>query len=301
MTKSTTKKSTMMKSKMRNRYALEKKVLNNKKININQFQFILNTPKEEIEYFSPWDNLKSPVSSSFYLNNNIQKTDIRFTHVIHVTHIETFKKMCKVKSDDLLTIEFKGNYNYYFDGLELIWFSVCPLDNLDKHFNDSPALDAENSRYGNIGIKIPFQTLLDQNPHCSSLGTRVFKREHEHAILMSHIEVTANLNEMKIYPKIDLDKSQILRKGENKEFIWKNSRLHGTYDDKWDWDNLTFCIARPKIEINVNMKNDIVVFNHKNQLCISKINKGFDCDQLDKNEAKKILKNEFFWMEGNID
>ena len=263
-----------------NRYALEEKNLN-----IRKFQFILETPKYGIRYFKPWDNLRLS-SSSFNLKQDGQNTDIRFTHVIHVTHIETFKKMCVGKKGELLTIEFIGNLNYYFQGFELIWFSVCPLDEYNN-INTSPALDSKNSRYGNIGMQIPFKTILDKNPHCFSLGTRKFKVEHEHVILMSDIEVIANLNEMKIYPKLDLDKSEILRKGENGEFIWKNSRLNGPWNN---WDNLTFCIARPKILIDVNRKTDIVVYNHINNLCIPKINKGFDCDELDKHKAEDELK-----------
>lgn len=234
-------------------------------------QFILVIPHSDIKkYYDPW-------TEPFNIKDNDET--LAFSHVIHVTHLKNFKSMCKKGTQsNSLNIEFEGNFNYYFKGLKLIWFSV---------FKDEKNRD--ESWYGNIGIKIPFETLLSKYPYLYSLGTRKFKQEHEHVIIMSKTkQAISNLNEMRQYPTISLESNPILGKNDDekddRKFIWKNIT-----DNSDRWDNLTFCIIESEFNYTANI-NDLVCYSHKieSTICVPSIqNHNMWCIKISKDDANK--------------
>lgn len=243
-----------------------------KKLNefTNNFLFILVFPQYDIVNDNPWDLLNNQITIT-----DIADTDIEFDYVIHATHLEQFKLMYQ-KNEKVLTI--KGDYNRNFKGLKLIWFSVHAKD--PSIHPTSRALNQNHSRYGNIGIKIRFQTLLEKYGNLYSLGTRKFRREREHVIIMSKEKekTILNLNSIMKYPKIDLNNDPILRKHEA-SFIWRTRLMNND-------DCLHFCIVENQYNLNFD-PSDIIIYNHKDQLCIPFKNKKIpSCYYLSKTEAK---------------
>ena len=111
-------------------------------------------------------------------------TPIPFTMIRHCVH-DVENLVAIMEKPDEITLKPRRSQHYDCD---LVWTSAVPLGDTPNHLTKSEAFDKVDNRYGCYHIVFPISTVLVPMSKFYGLGSRHFKREVSHTILVSEVK-----------------------------------------------------------------------------------------------------------------
>ena len=161
----------------------------------------------------------------------------KFHYLIHTVHDIRDLSAIFTKSG----IRLQGHSNKDYHGVSLIWFGT-------SNENDT------SSRYGSISFKIKIDKVLAKGSNYFAMGTRIFKKERSHSILItnrehirmqSHSKMSPNSLEFDFPRTVNIQENELLKKVNSEWFLNdglqlnENLRVNNVYQD---WDHPEFCL-----------------------------------------------------------
>jgi len=141
------------------------------------------------------------------------------------------------------SIRLKGNFNKDYHGLPLIWFGLL---NENKKSNAN--------RYGSISFKIKIDKVLEKGSNYFAMGTRKYKKERSHSILITNrekirMQTQSNVSSTPLefdFPRIgNIQENKLCKKVNNEWLINDDLQLDENLilNDRYqDWDHPEFCL-----------------------------------------------------------
>ena len=203
-------------------------------------------------------------------------------------------------------IQLKGHSNKDYHGLPLIWFGLL---------NENKTIKI--SRYGSISFMIKIDKVLAKGTNYFAMGTRKYRREHSHSILITNrkqIQIqtklkTKNDEESELsefmfdFPEIpNIEENELCKKVNNEWFLNDGLQLD---ENLGAWDHPEFCLeANEGIGDNDEDEDDneddyanfcfddikICFLEHgESNLCVKKEGKKTGCRLTRESSMKKFI------------
>ena len=164
----------------------------------------------------------------------------KFQYLVHSVHnIRDLSTIFNIRG-----IRLRGNFNKDYYGLPLIWFGLLNENERSKN----------SSRYGSISFKIKIDKILAKGRNYFAMGTRKYKKEHSHSILITNREHIRMQTQSNVAPNplefdfpriLNIEENQLCKKENNEWFVNdglqldENLRVNKVYQD---WDHPEFCL-----------------------------------------------------------
>jgi hypothetical protein len=260
------------------------------------------------EFNFPSFNLSTSLSP-FRLD--IQTYSKKVEYLIHTVHDS--RDLAQIFTSPK-EIQLKGHCkNRDFYGLPLIWFEVFVGN------------EATKNRYGSISFRINISKVFAKGRAHFGLGTRKYKSEHTHTILITNRECVRAQTRVKfrknIYdklaqimrdysplkdfnyklPKIDIEMNQLwIRENCDDWYLNKDLQLNDDFNKRVPWDSVQLCLEANEENEEMEKFNfaafelkdvRISFFEHGHEYCIRNPNACRETRKKAQNDFVKLMKS----------